>query len=102
MAMDEPGGSVGSSTDTTAPVDAQDSAAPGAEAPQPGSAADVQLHNVLERLVRDAATAGIDEQLVHSAVQDAAAALAQAPVRNFVGILVERAVRERLQLRRSI
>jgi hypothetical protein len=45
------------------------------------------------------AAAVSNEQLVHSAVDQAAAALAQAPVRSFVGILVERAVRDQLGLR---
>ena len=96
--MDQPGGPTSRAPTTTPP----DPETLNAEAPEPASAADVQLREVRERLIRDAATAGIDEQLVHTAVQEAAAALAHAPVRNFVGILVERAVREGLQLRRPI
>jgi hypothetical protein len=73
---------------------AQDGGAPGV-----AGADEVQLREVRDRLVRDAGAAGVDEQLVHSAVDQAAATLAQAPVRSFVGILVERAVREQLGLR---
>ena len=58
-----------------------------------------QLHEVQQRLVRDARAADLDEHLVHTAVDEAAATFAQAPVQTFVGILVERAVRERLGLR---
>jgi hypothetical protein len=57
---------------------------------------------VRDRLVRDAGIAGVEEHLVQSAVDQADGALAQAPVRNFVGILVERAVREQLGLRRRL
>jgi hypothetical protein len=96
--MDDAGGSTSRGPNVTPP----DPTAPDAQAAEPASAADVQLFEVRERLVRDAATAGVDEQLVDTAVQEAAAALAQAPVQNFVGILVERAVRERLRLRRLI
>jgi hypothetical protein len=70
-----------------------------AEHPEPAAAVEGQLHEVRERLVRDAASAGVDEQLVHSAVAEAAASLASAPVQNFVGILVERSVRDQLRLR---
>lgn len=80
-------------------ADAADAATPRGGAPEVAGVADVQLCEVRARLVRDAAAAGVDEQRVHSAVDQAAAALAQAPVRSFVGILVERAVREQLGLR---
>jgi hypothetical protein len=65
-------------------------------------AADVQLREVRDRLVRDAGIAGVEEHLVHSAVDQVAAGLAQAPVRSFVGILVERAVCEQIGLRRCL
>jgi hypothetical protein len=78
---------------------AADAATPDGGAPEVAGAADVQLCAVRARLVRDAGAAGVDEHRVHSAVDQAAAALAQAPVRSFVGILVERAVREQLGLR---
>jgi hypothetical protein len=80
---------------TTAPGDHATSPA---QQPEP-AAGEGQLHEVQERLVRDAASAGVDEQLVRSAVAEAAAAIAQAPVQNFVGILVERSVRDQLRLR---
>ena len=96
--MDDPGGLTSrcpnsSPSDPTVPI---------AEAAEPASAAGAQLREVRERLVRDAASVGVDEQLVHAAVQEAAAALARVPVQSFVGVLVERAVRERLRLRRAI
>jgi hypothetical protein len=78
---------------------AADAATPDGGAPGVAGAADVQLCAVRARLVRDAGAAGVDEHRVHSAVDQAAAALAQAPVRSFVGILVERAVREQVGLR---
>jgi hypothetical protein len=80
---------------TTAPGD---QASP-AQQSEPAAAGEGQLHEVRERLVNDAVSAGIDEQLVHSAVTEAAAAFARAPVQNFVGILVERSVRDQLRLR---
>jgi hypothetical protein len=61
-----------------------------------------KMSEVRRRLVRDALAAGVDERLVHTAVDEAAAALAQAPVQTFVAILVERAVREDLALRRRL
>jgi hypothetical protein len=78
---------------------ASDAASADGGAPDVAGAADVHLREVRNRLVRDAGIAGVDEQLVHSAVDRAAAALAHAPVRSFIGILVERAVREELGLR---
>jgi hypothetical protein len=81
---------------TTAPGEQAPSPA---QHPAPAAAGEGQLHEVRERLVRDAVSAGVDEQLVHSAVADAAATLAHAPVQNFVGILVERSVRDHLRLR---
>jgi hypothetical protein len=92
--MDE-AGQVGDAA-TTAPGDQAASPAP---QPEPAAAGEGQLNEVRERLVHDAVSAGIDEQLVHSAVAEAAAAIARAPVQNFVGILVERSVRDQLQLR---
>ncbi|MEN3263875.1 hypothetical protein [Pseudonocardia sp.] len=77
---------------------ASDAATADGDAPGVAGAPDLHLREMRDRLVRDAAIAGVDEQLVHSAVDQAAAALAQAPVRSFVGILVERAVREQLGL----
>jgi hypothetical protein len=61
-----------------------------------------QMSGVRRRLVLDALAAGVDERLVHTVVDEAVAALAQAPVQAFVAILVERAVREDLALRRRL
>ena len=74
-------------------------APPEREAPSGADAAEGQVQEVRQRLVREAGAAGVDEQLVHAAVDEAAAAYARAPVQAFVGILVERAVREQLGLR---
>jgi hypothetical protein len=65
---------------------ASDAATPDGGAAGVAGAADVQLREVRDRLVRDAGTAGVDEQLVRSAVDQAAAALAQAPVRGFSAV----------------
>ena len=93
--MDEPALVASLAADAATP----DAATPDGGAPGVAGAAEVQLCAVRATLVRDAGAAGVDEQRVHSAVDQAAAALAQAPVRSFVGILVERAVREQLGLR---
>jgi hypothetical protein len=94
-AVDEPALVASLAADAATP----DAATPDGGAPGVAGAAEVQLCAVRATLVRDAGAAGVDEQRVHSAVDQAAAALAQAPVRSFVGILVERAVREQLGLR---
>jgi hypothetical protein len=51
-------------------------------------------------LLRDADAAGVDGPSVSAAVDEAAAGFAHAPVQSFVGILVERTVREQFGLRR--
>jgi hypothetical protein len=61
-------------------------------------AAAAQLREVRGRLVREGVAAGLDEQVVDKAVDDAEDAYVDAAVRSFVGILVERAVREKLDL----
>jgi hypothetical protein len=58
-----------------------------------------QLAEVRERLLRDARVAGTPESEVSSAVDEAAAAFANARVTSFVAVLVEREVRARLGLR---
>jgi hypothetical protein len=99
-AVDEPALVASLAADAATPDAATpDAATPDGGAPGVAGAAEVQLCAVRATLVRDAGAAGVDEQRVHSAVDQAAAALAQAPVRSFVGILVERAVREQLGLR---
>lgn len=54
-----------------------------------------QVDAVRERLVREAVAAGHDEQTVAELVDDSAASYREARVLGYVGILVERAVRER-------
>jgi hypothetical protein len=51
-----------------------------------------------ERLLRDAASAGTAEATVTGAIDEVAAEYADAPVTSFIGVLVERKVRARLQL----
>lgn len=62
-------------------------------------ATQVQLEEVRGRLLRDAAAAGIDPTAVHDALERAVKGYAEAPVRSFVGVLVERTVRADLDLR---
>jgi hypothetical protein len=60
---------------------------------------DAQLHEVRTRLLRDAAAAGIhDEHLVHTAIDRATALYADATVRSFISVLVERTVRQELSI----
>jgi hypothetical protein len=72
----------------------------------PGDAAgndptvDAQLRDVRDSLLRDGLAAGVDPAAINSAIDRAAAFYAHRPVRAFVGVLVERSVRERLTLRR--
>lgn len=75
------------------------------EPPHPPARADeateAQLEEVTGRLLRDAAAAGVDPAVVHDAVERAAKDYTGAPVRSFVGVLVERTVRAELALRVS-
>lgn len=57
----------------------------------------LQLEHVRERLLRSGAAAGDDPAVVDAAFREAVAAFAGAPVRAFVPVLVERAVREHLR-----
>lgn len=59
-----------------------------------------QVRVVRERLVRDGVAAGHDEQSVAALVDRAAAGYRDARVLGYVGILVERTVREELSLPR--
>lgn len=69
---------------------------PPAEFPE---AIQAQLDETREVVRRAAALAGISAAAVDEAVDEVAAGYANARVHAFVGILVERAVRERLGLR---
>lgn len=60
-----------------------------------------QLEETREVLRSAAAAAGIDHETVDAAVEAAVAGYAGARVHAFLGILVEREVRERLCLRRA-
>jgi len=73
---------------------------PNLDTAHPEAAGGAALQKVRDQLVRDAEAAGMDGQSVHVAIDKAVAGLAQAPVRSFVGVLVERAVREQFSLRR--
>jgi hypothetical protein len=58
---------------------------------------DTELQDVKERLTSEyTGTANLSEESVHRVVDDAAAKFADASVRNFVPILVERAARAQL------
>jgi hypothetical protein len=61
-----------------------------------------QVRVVRERLVREGVAAGHDEQSVTALVDRAAASYRDARVLGYVGILVERAVREQLSLPRGV
>lgn len=74
--------------------------APDLDTADPDAAAGAPLQQMRDQLVRDAEAAGVDGQLVQVAIDEAVVALAQAPVRSFVGILVERGVRRQFGLRR--
>jgi hypothetical protein len=66
-------------------------------------ALEAQLSHVRTRLVRDAAEIGIEESAVLAAIESATAAYADATVRSFLPVLIERDVRRALEItRRSI
>lgn len=67
--------------------------------PDEPDALNAQLDEVRSTLVHDAGAVGLDSQTVLRAVDEAATTYRNAPVRNFIGVLVERTVRERLSLR---
>jgi hypothetical protein len=58
-----------------------------------------QLAEMRERLLQDAVLAGTAEEVVTAAIDEVAADYANAPVTSFIGVLVEREVRTRLDLR---
>ncbi len=60
-----------------------------------------QLRDVHGALLRDAEAAGLDPAVLDGALERATAVYAPRRVRTFVGVLVERAVREELGLRRT-
>jgi hypothetical protein len=64
-----------------------------------GEAARAQIQEVREQLQFDAAAAGVNRETVDAAVDTAVAAYAGARVHAFIGILVERDVRDQLRLR---
>jgi hypothetical protein len=64
----------------------------------PDAAVAAQLREVREQLLEDAAKTGISAASVTEAIERATAEFAGASVHSFIGILVERAVRERLSL----
>jgi hypothetical protein len=61
-----------------------------------------QLAEMREHLLRDAAVAGTPADAVNAAVDEVAAGYADAQVSSFIGVLVEREVRTRLQLRPNL
>jgi hypothetical protein len=61
-----------------------------------------QLAEMREHLLRDAAVAGTPADAVNAAVDEVAAGYADAQVASFIGVLVEREVRARLQLRPNL
>ena len=61
-----------------------------------------QLAEMRENLLRDAAVAGTPADAVNAAVDEVAAGYADAQVASFIGVLVEREVRTRLQLRPNL
>ena len=73
---------------------------PNLDTAHPDAAGGAALQKVRDQLVLDAEAAGMDGRSVQVAIDEAVAGLAQAPVRSFVGVLVERAVREQFSLRR--
>jgi hypothetical protein len=80
--------------------DDADHNSPNVDTAHSDAAGGAALQKVRDQLVRDAEAAGVDGQSVQVAIDKAVAGLAQAPVRSFVGVLVERAVREQFSLRR--
>ena len=75
-------------------------ARPGDAAAENDPMVDAQLRDVRDSLLRDGLAAGVDPAAIDSAIDRAAAIYAHRPVRAFVGVLVERSVREQLTLRR--
>lgn len=72
------------------------------QSPGPGdAAAAAQLRDVHAALLRDAEAAGLDPATLEAAMERATAIYACRRVRTFLGVLVERAVREELGLRRT-
>jgi pyruvate-formate lyase-activating enzyme len=70
-------------------------------APDKGPADDAdeaQLLEVRERLLRDATAAGVDAQAVQDSIARAVTGYSDAPVRAFIGVLVEREVRAELSV----
>jgi hypothetical protein len=59
----------------------------------------MQLAEMRERLLRDAAAAGTAAQIVAAAIDEIVAEYADARVTSFIAVLVEREVRARLDLR---
>ena len=57
-----------------------------------------QLAEMRERLLRDATAAGTPEPTLTTAIEEIAAEYADAPVKSFIAVLVEREVRARLKL----
>ncbi|MFC4950160.1 three-helix bundle dimerization domain-containing protein [Pseudonocardia sp. GCM10023141] len=57
-----------------------------------------QLDEVRARLARDGAAHRVEEHTVRQAVDDAAHQFTDAPVRSYIGVLVERAVRTQLAI----
>jgi len=72
------------------------------DAASPGSyldpADEAQLQEVRQRLLRDAAAAKVGQPAVEASIHRAVEGYAQAPVRAFIGVLVEREVRAELSL----
>jgi hypothetical protein len=60
-----------------------------------------QVRDVRDRLLRETRAAGLDDRTVDELVEQAAADYRDARVHAYIGILVERAVREQLVLPRS-
>jgi hypothetical protein len=76
-----------------------DRAAPASPPTELPEAVETQVQDVRDQLLADAAGAGLDPQVVNTAVDDAVATYADAHVHAFIGVLVERRVRETLNLR---
>ncbi len=72
----------------------------GGDGPDQDTMVAAQVRDVRGSLLRDGAAAGADLAVIDAAIDRAVAAYAHCPVRSFVGVLVERSVREQLALRR--
>lgn len=81
----------------TESVDADPVDAP-AGAPRELHTEEARLQEVRQRLLRDGAAIGLAADVVHTTTDRAVAAYADAPVRGFIGVLVERAVRAELSI----